>query len=321
MAHIHVIHENDEWTAPLLEELAALGYPFRDWHLARGELDVGSAPPAGVFYSRMSASSHTRGHRHAPEYTACVLAWLEAGGACVLNGSRALALEVSKVAQYAALRAHGIRVPRTIAAVGVEETLRAASRFSGPFLTKHNRAGKGLGVALFRGVDELERHIASAAFEPSVDGVTLIQEYIEAPTPHITRVEFIGRELLYAVRVDTSEGFELCPADVCAVDGAACPASSLAGEKFSVIDDFDHRLIDAYRSFMHVHAIDVAAFEFIVDAQGRDYTYDINTNTNYNAAAEARAGVSGMNTLARYLGWELEQHERGLASAPCAAVG
>lgn len=320
MGHIHVIHENDEWTAPLLEELAVLGYPFRDWHLARGELEVGSAPPPGVFYSRMSASSHTRGHRYAPEYTACVLAWLEASGARVLNGSRALALEVSKVAQYAALAAHGIRVPRTVAAVGTEELLRGASRFAGPFITKHNRAGKGLGVALFHGVTELERHVASGAFEPSVDGVTLVQEYVEAPTPHITRVEFVGRELLYAVRVDTSEGFELCPADACAAGDAACPAEPAAGEKFTIIEDFDHPLIDAYRGFMRAHDVDVAAFEHVVDAEGRAYTYDVNTNTNYNAAAEARVGVSGMNALARYLGWELEQHERGLAAPPRAAL-
>ena len=75
---------------------------------------------------------------------------------------------------------------------------------SGPFITKHNRAGKGLGVALFHDVPALERHLASPAFQDSVDGITLIQEYIRAPEPFITRVEFVGGEFLYAVRVDTS---------------------------------------------------------------------------------------------------------------------
>ncbi|MFP3490520.1 alpha-L-glutamate ligase, partial [Staphylococcus sp. SIMBA_130] len=75
-------------------------------------------PPDGIFYNRMSASSHTRDHRYAPEYTAAVLEWLESHGRRVLNDSRALALEVSKVAQYAALRKHGIVTPKTIAAVG-----------------------------------------------------------------------------------------------------------------------------------------------------------------------------------------------------------
>ena len=103
MSHIHIIHENEDWTAPLLRELDALGHPYREWHLGDGRLTLDEIPPAGIFYSRMSASSHTRGHRYTPELTAGVLAWLEAHGARVLNGTRALALEVSKMAQYAAL--------------------------------------------------------------------------------------------------------------------------------------------------------------------------------------------------------------------------
>ena len=63
-----------------------------------------AAPPAGIFYNRMSASSHTRDHRYAPELTGAVLAWLKRHGRIVVNGERALQLEVSKVAQYEALR-------------------------------------------------------------------------------------------------------------------------------------------------------------------------------------------------------------------------
>jgi hypothetical protein len=107
------------------------------------------------------------------------------------------------------------------------------------------------------------------------------------------------------VQVDTSEGFELCPAQSCEAGDAACPASSGSSEKFAIVDGFDHPLLNAYRGFMRSQQLDVAAFEFIVDRQGRAYTYDINTNTNYNAAAEARAGRSGMKALARYLAEEL----------------
>jgi hypothetical protein len=305
MPHIHVIHENEEWTAPLLRELDALGHPYRDWHLGEGTLDIGATPPAGVFYSRMSASSHTRGHRYAPELTAGVLAWLEAHQARVLNGTRALALEVSKVAQYAALGQHGIRVPRTIAALGRDRIIVAARNFDGAFITKHNRAGKGLGVRLHKGVDALVDYLDGPEFELSVDGITLVQEYIESPTPHITRVEFIGQELLYAVRVDTSEGFELCPAQNCEIGDAACPVGATASEKFVIIDDFRHPLVDAYRGFMVSHELQVAAFEFIVDGDGHAYSYDINTNTNYNANAEVHAGRFGMRALARFLGVEL----------------
>ena len=308
MSAIHIVHENEEWTRPLLRELDALGHPYREWHLGEGQLALAEIPPAGVFYSRMSASSHTRGHRYTPELTAGVLAWLEAHGARVLNGTRALALEVSKMAQYAALGRHGIRVPRTVAALGREQIASAACGFHGPFVTKHNRAGKGLGVRLHLDVDALVSYLDGPEFELSVDGITLVQEYVQAPTPHITRVEFIGQELLYAVRVDTSEGFELCPAQSCEVADGACPVAEGAAQKFVILDAFDHPLVDAYRGFMVEHELQVAAFEFIVDADGHAYTYDINTNTNYNTSAEfhaGRAGCSGMLALARFLGVEL----------------
>jgi hypothetical protein len=308
MSHIHIIHENEEWTRPLAQALDALGHPYREWHLGDGKLTLHGTPPAGVFYSRMSASSHTRGHRYTPELTAGVLAWLEAHGARVLNGTRALALEISKMAQYAALQQHGIRVPRTVAALGREQIIAAACDFHGAFVSKHNRAGKGLGVRLHADVDGFVSYLDGPEFELSVDGITLIQEYIQAPTPHITRVEFIGQELLYAVRVDTSDGFELCPAQACEIGDGARSAPGSAVEKFVIVDAFNHELVDAYRGFMVSHELQVAAFEFIVDGDGHTYTYDINTNTNYNARAEhcaGQAGRSGMQTLARFLGVEL----------------
>ena len=117
---IHVIHENAEWSAPLFAEFERRGLPHADWFLEAGSFDLAEAPPEGVFYSRMSASAHTRGHRYSPEYAAAVLSWLEAHGRRVVNTGRALQLEASKVAQYAALGRHGIRVPRTVPAVGRE---------------------------------------------------------------------------------------------------------------------------------------------------------------------------------------------------------
>ena len=301
-------------------------------------LDLSEPPPEGVFYNRMSASSHTRQHRYGPEYTAAVLAWLEGYGRRVLNTGRALQIEVSKVAQYAALNALGIDTPRTVAAFGREAVVDAAARFEPPFITKHNRAGKGLGVRLFDDHDALERYVGGEAFETPVDGITLIQEYIRAPEPFITRVEFVGSRFLYAVRVDTRQGFELCPADACRIDDLVCPAdgaptatattgASLApgaadGSRtpiFEIVEGFSHELVGAYERFLADNGIHIAGIEFIVDATGRVYTYDINTNTNYNADAEAKAGVYGMRAIAAYLGCELEDVYPDSADATSAA--
>jgi len=305
MQKIYVIHENHEWTDPLKAELSARDLPHEDWFLDEGKLDLSRPPPEGVFYNRMSASSHTRDHRYAPEYTAAVLAWLESYGRRVLNPNRALQLEVSKVAQYATLEGHGVRTPRTIAVVGKRDLLAAAKAFAGPFITKHNRAGKGLGVRLFQNTRELDIYVRGTEFEDPIDGITLIQQYIKSPQPFITRCEFVGGEFLYAVRVDTSDGFLLCPADECQDEGAFCP--TLPTSKFRIVEGFDDPIIEMYKRVLEANSVHIAGVEFIVDEQGTKYTYDINTNTNYNPTAEAAAGQSGMAAIADYLGRQWRQ--------------
>jgi hypothetical protein len=312
MNRIYVIHENEAWVEPLRSAFEAQKLPYEEWYLDKGVLDFSGAPPEGVFYNRMSASSHTRDHRYAAEYTSCVLPWLELHGRRVVNGSRALRLEINKIAQYAELERHGVRTPRTLAAVGKDAIIEAARRMQGSFITKHNRAGKGLGVRLFHSIDALESYVRSPLFEDSVDGVTLIQQYIKAPEPFITRVEFVGGRFLYAVRVDTTLGFELCPADVCEVGDAMCPVGekpSAQAPRFQVIDGFDDPIIEKYRRVLAANDVEIAGVEFITDERGRLYTYDINTNTNYNSAAEERAGKFAMPTVAAFLGQELRMLE------------
>ena len=317
-ARVYVIHENAAWVEPLRAAFDARDLPYEEWFLDQGTLNLAEAPPEGVFYNRMSASSHTRDHRYAAEYTGCVLAWLERHERRVVNSGRALQLEVSKVAQYSALEAHGIRTPRTVAAVGRPQIIEAARGFDGPFITKHNRAGKGLGVRLFFSLEGLADYVDGPDFEPSVDGVTLVQQYIQAPEPFITRVEFVGGRLVYAVRVDTSQGFELCPADACRIADNSCPVDAKPAHLFTVLPDFRHPLVERYAAFLAANDIEVAGVEFIVDAAGEAYTYDINTNTNYNPAAEAEAGLAGrgMGAIADFLCAELAR-ETGVA-LPCA---
>jgi hypothetical protein len=315
MSKVYVIHENSVWVEPLRTAFDQLGTPFEEWFLDRGVLDLRSPPPDGVFYNRMSASSHTRDHRYAAEYTGAVLAWLERHGRTVVNDSRALRLEISKVAQYEALATFGIPTPDTLAVVGRDHIVTAAEKLGYPLILKHNRGGKGLGVRLFLSRAALEEHLASPEFEEPVDGITLIQRYIQAPEPFITRLEFVGGRFLYAVRVDTSQGFELCPADACQVDAtaigsAACPAVA-PSEKFRVVGGYQNPMMPTYERFLAANGIGIAGIEVIVDSNGRTFTYDVNTNTNYNPEAEARAGLFGMRSIAQYLDGLLRQ---GLAA-------
>ncbi|WP_371196298.1 RimK family alpha-L-glutamate ligase [Glaciecola sp. SC05] len=306
MKKIYVLHENNEWTVHLQHRLEELQLPFEMWHLDEGVLDLSGEPPQGVFYNRISASSHTRDHRFAPEFTEAVLAWLECHGRTVVNGSRALRLELSKANQYMALNHAGIATPKTLAAVGKKQIMEAAERLNmTPFITKHNRAGKGQGVFLFESIEALRVYVEGPNFDAPVDGITLVQQYIQANEPHIIRHEFINGKFLYGVKVDTSEGFELCPADACSIEDMFCPTDADTAKpkaKFEILSDYRPEFIDKYEAFLAANNVQVAGIEAIQDAQGNSYAYDVNTNTNYNFDAEAIAGTFAMLELAKYLG-------------------
>jgi hypothetical protein len=131
-----------------------------------------------------------------------------------------------------------------------------------------------------------------------------------APAPFITRAEFVGGRFLYAVEVDTSDGFELCPADACAAGDANCPVGAAPRQKFQIVAGIPEALRTRLERFLAAAGIDVAGIEFITDAAGQTLVYDVNTNTNYNPEAEVRDGRagtdrSGPGAIAIYLGTEL----------------
>lgn len=312
MSQIHVLHENPAWLPPLAQAFDQRGLPWTEWFLHETQIDLAAPPPEGVFYNRMSASSHTRDHRFSAELTACVLAWLTRWGRRVINGPGALDLEISKVRQYALLERHGIATPRSVLVAGRDLIVASAERYFAdrPVILKPNRGGKGLGVQLFHTTASLAAYVDSAEYEAPVDGVQLLQEYVRAPEPFITRAEFVGGRFLYAVEVDTSDGFELCPADACAVGDANCPVGVAPRNKFQIVAGIPSALRTRLERFLAAAAIDVAGIEFITDTTGRTLVYDVNTNTNYNPDAEARDGRtgtdrSGPGAIATYLGTEL----------------
>lgn len=226
---VYVIHDNPEWIPPFSTALEAEGVEFVEWLLPEKVLDLSAEPPEGIFWSRLSASSHTRTDPHVKDYGRAVLAWLEAAGRRVINGSDVYELEVSKIRQHRELAHRGFDVPKTSAVFGYQNLVSAARDFTPPFVTKHNQGGKGLGVRRFNSLDELATAVedfAPGGENESIDGIVLIQEYVEPAQPYITRAEFIGGAFHYAVKVDISGGsFELCPADACQIE----PESQLSG--------------------------------------------------------------------------------------------
>lgn len=303
---VYVIHENEDWVKPLWEEFDKLGVTYENWFIHDGGFDLDSIPPEGIYYNRMSASSHTRGHRYAVEITNPLIAWLEAHGRKVINGFQTVQTEVNKARQYILLQAAGINVPKTYIANNTTQLVDFAKRFSpDSFIVKPNRGGKGLGVQLFQTVEALEWQLENDPSFVSLDGIFLVQEYIKPPKTEIVRMEFIGGEFYYAVAVDTSGGFELCPADACEVEDLFCPTTPGETEKpkFRIIENFNNPDLPKLEALLKSQKIDIAGMEFVEDETGKRFVYDINTNTNYNSDAELATELKfkGMRRVAEYL--------------------
>ena len=301
---IHILHENSVWVEPLIAHLELQGLPYREWFIDEAELDMSALPPEGVFYNRMSASSHTRDHRFAWEATRGVMAWLEAHGRRVINNRRATALEVSKVEQVIALRDHGLTAPHTVAATGPNAFRRAAARWDRPFIVKPNRGGKGTGVTLVRNANDVDT-VANTFETYTLDGTVVLQEYVKPAEGRVLRLEFIGGRHYYTVSIDAGGGFDLCPSDACQVGTTLCPADGRA--KFEVLEHHDPQQLERCLAFLSDSGMEVAAMEAAPDAKGQLHFYDVNINTNYNAEAEARLGNArqGMRAIAEFLGAEL----------------
>ena len=343
---VYIIHENDTWIPPFRTAFEQLQLPFIEWNLSDVHHYSFSNRPDrdAIYFNRISPSSHTRNHRFSCEITAQVLDYLTLHSCRIINDQRALALELSKVKQYVELTRSQIRVPRTTfvgsaAALTSEDTtikrkfldeLKAAAKENFydsstdrwiPFVSKHNRAGKGLGVHLFSNDRELEERfeklIGSDSDEDfSVDGIYLLQEYIKSPRQVINRAEFIGYQLMYVIEVDTRQGFQLCPSDACRKTADAKLVKQSADEikhGFDIrpensLNDREKELIEQLEKFLRERQIEVAGIEWVDDGT-HTYVYDVNCNTNYNVAAETRAfgQMSGTVKLGEYFQNQLQK--------------
>lgn len=329
---VYIIHDNPEWILPFTEALDRLGAPWVEWLLPETTIDLTAAPPQGLFWSRLSASAHTRTDPHVKDYGRAVLEWLAGAGRSVINGRDVYELEVSKVRQHRMLSGHGFDAPRTSAVFGAGALPEAARGFTPPFITKHNQGGKGLGVRRFDSHAELDAAAADFASEGAhapIDGITLVQEYVQPAEPFVTRAEFIDGTFHYAVRVDVSDGsFELCPAEACEIPGpggggaTAASAGAAPVEPFALRPEITRKtpLIGRLEGLLAELGIDIAGVEFIETLEGRQVVYDINTNTNYNPtveAAERKAGrTAATDRIASVLASRLDAV---VASGPSAA--
>ncbi|WP_291983753.1 hypothetical protein [Luteitalea sp.] len=282
-----VLYEHPEWQKPLFAALERRGVSFEPFDLKRATFDPDDVPRARLYFNQASPSAYARGNTRAVPFALSLMRALEAGGARVLNGSRAFALELSKSAQ-AALKQHlGIPHPRTLAFNDVEAAIAAWPEDRWPALVKPEQGGSGARMYLLHSPDELRRLLRDQPGLWLPDNLLMLQEYFEVDrTKGIVRMEFLDGQLLYAMRVVSHGAFNLCPSEVCNPVGDAAgecdvpPATPVKPVEFHPYPDVPAAAVATGQRLVAAGGLDVAGIEYLEAADGRLVFYDVNANSN-----------------------------------------
>ena len=236
MRPIGILYEHPEWFKLLFAELERRNFPFERMFVDEHWFDPAAREaPYSVVVNRVSPSSYLRGHAGSILYARQVLAWLESAGVPLVNGSDAYTLETSKALQLLLFERLGVRYPRARVVNHPSQLERAAEGLTYPIIVKPNVGGSGALMQRFESPAAL-RHAASAgAIDFGIDRTALVQEYLAPADGSIVRVEVLDGDYLYAIRIQTNpdEGFNLCPADICRVDGAPALAGPVAPNRIA----------------------------------------------------------------------------------------
>jgi D-alanine-D-alanine ligase-like ATP-grasp enzyme len=254
----------------------------------------------------MSPSAYLRGHAQAMFYTLHYLAFLKTIGANVLNGYDAYVYEFSKARQLGLLHQLGLRYPRARVINDPSQAPKAAEGLTFPVLLKPNIGGSGAKIVPFHTANDLRQAVDSRSLDLGIDHTALVQEYLPAAGQSIVRVEILGGEYLYAIRLHLTTGFNLCPADYCQLPATAAGTGlqdGVSGRQMPVeAYTPPPAIIEAVKRIMAAAHIEVGGVEYLVnDRDGQAYFYDINALSNFVADAVHVVGFDPIPRLVDYL--------------------
>ena len=283
---IAILYEHPEWFTPLFAELDRRGVPYEKVHAPTHVFNPSErVPHYRLIVNRMSPSAWLRGATQALFFTAEYLAYLEAIGTPVVNGRNAYRYEISKAQQCSLAAKLGLLYPRTRVINDTARAREAAEGLAFPVLVKPNIGGSGAGIQSFATPDELEHAARSGALRMGPDHTALVQEHLPAEGDSIVRIEILGREFLYAIRLRFTPGtFNLCPADYCRAPGMNDGVSG-RGVPIEVCNP-PRELIDRAKLLVRAAGMDLGGVEYLINARdGKPYFYDINALSNFVADA------------------------------------
>ncbi|HEV8131268.1 MAG TPA: hypothetical protein VGQ81_08440 [Acidobacteriota bacterium] len=304
-----VFYEHPEWFKPLFVELDRRGVAYDRLLAYEHCFDPAQRHcPYALVVNRMSPSAYMRGHAGAIFYTLQYLAYLKEIGANVLNGHDAYVYEFSKAGQLTLFERLGLRHPKARVINHPSQAPPAAEGLAFPIIIKPNIGGSGAKIVRFDTPDQLRSASQAGAMDLGIDHTALMQEYLPAEGNSIVRVEILDGQYLYAIRLLTSDDFNLCPADYCRPQGARQSntvgwADGVSGRGVPV-EGFTPptEVIESVKRILHEAHIEVGGVEYLVNARdGQVYYYDINALSNFVADALRVIGFDPFPRLVDYL--------------------
>ena len=309
---IAVLYEHPSWQKPLFAALEKRGVNFTTIDLKRAAFEPGTPPPARLVFNQASPSAYVRGNVRAVPFALAYLKALEHEGATVINGARAFALELSKTAQAAMITKLGLRTPRSLTFNDVDAlaSLLSKTSWTWPCLLKPEQGGSGARIEKVSSLDEVRAILEARPELWMPDGLFLLQEYVPSDVERgIVRLEYLGGELLYAMRVVAHGRFNLCPSEVCnPVDGAeavcevpAATPTAAPPVEFYAYPEVPREAVDAGRRIAAAAGIDIGGIEYLDSAAGERVFYDVNANSNLRPAIAREHGFDPFERVVDYL--------------------
>ncbi|MEM9064783.1 MAG: hypothetical protein AAGB51_04770 [Planctomycetota bacterium] len=314
-ATVGIYFEHPTWFRPLFDAFRRLGVAVEPIHvdeLRDPERADRFSNRLGVVLNRMSVSAYDRGRPGAVTQARRFLPALESRGVRVINGSRAFTVETNKALQLDLIRAAGLNAPETIEARSPGLAFEAARAFGlddgRPVIIKPNLGASGFGVRKLETTRDAVRELLDEPWDAGPDGVMLVQRYHRPRANQVIRIEALGGEFHYAVRITNhSDSFNLCPASVSlGADGQSLRGSSygvsacrtdLAAEPFVPPGAIRSRAV----ALLTDAGIDVGGVEYLIDDEtGEPVFYDINAMSNFVADGQRLLGFDPYLNLANY---------------------
>jgi len=303
-----VLHEHPEWQKPLFAALEKRGVAFAPFDVTAAAFDNVTPPAAKLYFNQASPSAYLRGNTRAVPLALAYMRTLELQGARVLNGADVFAMELSKSVQAALLQSLRVDTPRSITFNDPAALRRHADRITWPAVLKPDQGGSGARIQVVNSIDEVEDMFRR---DPSIwlpDNLFLLQEYL----PHdaeqgIVRLEFLGGELLYAMRVKTHGRFNLCPSPVCNPDDGEgiceIPEQQVDAPpvEFHPYPEVPGEAVETAKRIVRAVGLDVGGIEYLETPDGRRVFYDVNANSNLRPSVAEAFGFDPFERVVDYL--------------------